>query len=237
MFHARPRCARGSSRSAAECARTTIARARVSSPSSSDCSSPSAGCSRIACPPIRRILGAVAQRANESLLRTRKQWPHRCRRHANRGRDLTVRHIVRAHHEQCRVPLGQQSERLPNQLRLLGPAHRGVSTGSRISSITCSPALGAHDREMSRTSDLTALRIACEISRDDVQPRVGRARRLVDEPHERFLREILREVAIAEPPVEIPDETRIVAFEQRANVQSGLCCLEQRESMQRRDMQ
>jgi hypothetical protein len=37
--------------------------------------------------------------------------------------------------------------------------------------------------------------------------------------------------------VKIPDETRVVAFEQRANVQSGLCCLERQVSMWRRDMQ
>ena len=178
------------------CARTTSARAPGSSPSSSACSSPSAGCSRIAPP----FFGAHSERANESLLRTREQRPHRCRSNADRRGDLTIRHVVRAHDEQRRVALGQASPAYPAPAptpppctcAASAPGEGSAASAARISRVddrrgVASDALRrdahrARDSPPRRTATRPAHAAACRAvaqtppARD---PRPGRDRRAV----------------------------------------------------------
>ena len=198
------------------CERTTTARVAGSSPSSSACSVPSAGCSRIV-PPIVR---ARAARADKSLLRTRDQRPDGCVRYTDRRCDLPVRHFVGVHHEQGRVALGQECERLLHERRLLLPAHGCIRGRRRIRSLACTLAQRIDDPEMARATILAALCIAGEVTSDHVQPGVRRTRRLVDQADERLLGEILGEIPIAKAAMEIPDQTRIVALEELSNVQA-----------------
>jgi hypothetical protein len=125
---------------------------------------------------------------------------------------------VRAHHEERGIALGNEGERFAHERRLFGAAHRRIRARRRICWLGRTTSLRVDDREMTRATHLSALRVAREVAGHDVEPRIRGAGRLVDETDECLLREIFGEVAIAEPRVEIPYQAGVVAFEELANV-------------------
>ena len=128
-FRARHPYARGNVAQRSRCARTTRTRACGNSPSSNACSSPSAGCSRIAPP----LVGAASQRADESLLRTRQQRTYRCGRNPIAAAISRYETSVRSHHEQRRVPLREHCAACPARAPTPRPCtsrHRAPGAGS-----------------------------------------------------------------------------------------------------------